>query len=335
MKIRPLFFAASVALSVSAFAAGPTSEFTSNDPKKFKLQTTGEGSGFSLCPGFGGYQVVYRVGDERSWLDLKFGGKTIALAEDTFSQCKGARPWKSNTVVQWRGVRKGGQFIPHGMIFRMSSENPNGSQKPYETLVVVRLDGLNSRVVGHATVDTEAEAIADREGLTAKSQAAPSVDAPVQEAPSSGTGQLTAVTTEDGTTITFPNGQRFKLGPGKGLLGPSDNPTAGKPFEVEGDWLVALNEIPATKTSIVHLYLKGKDGRWAELPNVQQRLLKLAGNGRARLNTGFVRVESAQIGWPNTALLYLQYFLADDREPREIRVAVSRTGNLTSGYRGE
>lgn len=341
---RPLWiFAAAASFVVPAFAAsGPTSEFTSTDTKKYKLVARGEGSGSALCPGFAGYQILLQIGDDRSWIDLKYNGQTVALSADTFEQCKGQRPWKANTVVQWRGFRKGNQFTPYGLIFRMNSENPNRSQKPFDTLVVVKLDGLNSRVVGHAAGNVEAERLADRlcagtgqEPISAPPSPGVPSSPPLSEEKQADGGTLAVTRTDDGTIITFPNGQKFTLAFGKGLLGPSDRPTEGKPFELEDGWLIALNEQPVTKTSTVHLYLKGQNGKWTELPNIQQRLLKIAGSGQSRLNAEFVRVENVQSDSPGRALMHVQFFKAGNTEPMTLPVAVSKTGNLTYGGRGE
>ncbi len=138
----------------------PTSEFTSTDTKKGKPDANG---GY-LFPGQGPYRVVLRTGDDRSWLDLIHEGQEIPLASQTFEQCPGQKPWKANAVVQWRGYRTGKGFSPYAIIFRMYSENPNG-KKPYDTLVVVKLDGANTRVVGNvpgSAGNTAAETMADK-----------------------------------------------------------------------------------------------------------------------------------------------------------------------------
>ena len=328
----------------SAFAASKaTSEFTSTDTKKYRLVNHGESSGTAVCPGFGGYKILYWVGDDRSCINLQYGGEEVSLVEGTFEQCQGERPWKANDVVQWRGFRKGNQFVPHAIIFRMKSEHPNPKQKPYETLIVVKLDGLNSRVVGHAAGNVEAEAIADREGLAAGSgrvspqaQDTPSVSAsPRDGAAASESGHVDVVRTDAGLRVVFPNGQFFNLESERGLLGPSTDPSNQRPFEIEDGWLVALNEQPATKTSFAHFYLKDGRGKWTEIPNIQQRILKIASTGRARLNSDFVRVEHAQSDGQGSALLQIQYFKSGNPEPMHIPIAVSKTGNLTFGLRGE
>jgi hypothetical protein len=162
MRFLPLLFTSLLLLAQTSDAAPnvPTSEFTSTDTKKVKP----DASGAHLFPGQGPYRVILRVGDDRSWLDLVYANQEVPLASQTFEQCPGQKPWKANAVVQWRGYRSGKGFTPYGIIFRMYSENPNG-KKPYDTLVVVKLDGANSQVVGSvpgSAGNAAAEALADK-----------------------------------------------------------------------------------------------------------------------------------------------------------------------------
>ncbi len=335
-----------VATTLSALAApAPTSEFSSTDPQKSKRITSGEAEGSFLCQGFGGYQIIFSTGEDRSWIELQVGPRTVHLSTEIFTACPGVRPWKANHVVQWRGVRKGNQFIPYGLIFRMYSENQESSKKKYDTLVVVKLDGENSHVVGQVAGDsknsnTAAEQLADRLCLSADSEPRP-LQASAPSAPEAGTptGAAKGITvTREATGMTslrFPNDQRFTLPPGKGILGSSEDPGSGKPFEIEEGWLVGANEQPATKTSIVHLYLKGKTGKWTEIDHVQQRILKVAASGGRPLDSEFVRINSMGLGWPNTVILQIEYFTDDPRDTKELPIAVSRTGNISYGSRGE
>jgi hypothetical protein len=162
MRFISILLASLLILSGTNVAAPniPTSEFTSTDIKKAKPNT----SGAYLFPGQGPYRVALRVGDDRSWLDLIYENQEIPLASQTFEQCPGQKPWKANAVVQWRGYRSGKGLSPYGIIFRMYSENPDG-KKPYDTLVVVKLEGANSRVVGSvpgSAGNAAAEALADK-----------------------------------------------------------------------------------------------------------------------------------------------------------------------------
>jgi hypothetical protein len=149
---------------VTAAPRTPTSEFTSTDMKKAKVLESGESGGTFLCPGLGGYRVLLQVGDDRSYVGLLHGNTEIHLAIDIFQQCPGVRPWKANNVVQWRGYRSGNQFHPYAIIFRMYSESRN-LKKPFDTLVVVKLEGSRSRVVGSvpgSAGNVAAENLADR-----------------------------------------------------------------------------------------------------------------------------------------------------------------------------
>jgi hypothetical protein len=337
--------ACAVATFAAVAAPAPTSEFSSTDPQKSKRITSGEAEGSFLCPGFGGYQIIFSGGDDRSWIELQVGQRTVHLSGEIFAACPGVRPWKANHVVQWRGVRKGNQFIPYALIFRMYSENQESSKRRYDTLVVVKLDGENSHVVGQVAGDakngnTAAEQLADRLCLSSDSDSRPvQTSAPSTPEASSPTAAATGVSVtreETGTTsLRFPNGQRFTLPPGKGILGSSEDPGSGKPFEIEEGWLVGANEQPETKASIVHLYLKGKNGKWTEIDHVQQRILKVASSGGRPLDSGFVRINSMGLGWPNTVILQIEYFTDDPHNTKELPIAVSRTGNISYGSRGE
>lgn len=169
------FIAAVFALSVvSAFAADPKpeSEFTTTDPKKVKiledsaLEKEPEIDHFKhLCPGLGGYQVIHEGGDLRGWINLVYDGKKTDLMNDTIMACPGQFPSKANHVVQWRGFRQGGKFIPYAIIFRMLSTSDDEKQSIMETLIVIKLDKEKSRVVGHVAAkegNEKAEAMADK-----------------------------------------------------------------------------------------------------------------------------------------------------------------------------
>ncbi|WP_395738396.1 hypothetical protein [Prosthecobacter sp.] len=166
-----LFFAFSSAL---AFAADPKpdSEFTTTDPKKVKIledsarEKDPEIDHFRhLCPGLAGYQVIHEGGDLRSWINLLYDGRKTDLMNDTLTACPGQFPAKANDVVQWRGLRRGGAFVPYAIIYRMRSSADDAKQTPIETLVIIRLDKDKSRVVGHVAAkegNEKAEMLADK-----------------------------------------------------------------------------------------------------------------------------------------------------------------------------
>src|SRR6266480_2677520 len=168
-------FAAVFALGFTTALAAepkPTSEFTTTDPKKVKILSDSSqdkeavmDSFQHLCPGLGGYQVIHEGGDLRSWINLKINGKTTDLMTDTMAACPAQFPAKANDVVQWRGLRKGKSFLPYAIIYRMKSTTDDQPQKRFETLIIIKLDGENSKVVAHVSGkegNEKAEAVADK-----------------------------------------------------------------------------------------------------------------------------------------------------------------------------
>lgn len=161
---------AAALLSAAEPALVPVSEFTTTDPKKVKILKGGTevdpGSFQHLCPGFGGYQVIHEGGDDRSWINLVFEKQTTDLMEDTLKACRpGTFPAKANDVVQWRGFRRGKNYVPYAIIFRMTAGDPDEKSSPLETLVILKLDGARSRVVGHLSAkegNAKAQALADQ-----------------------------------------------------------------------------------------------------------------------------------------------------------------------------
>jgi hypothetical protein len=126
----------------------------------------GEGpEGFTgVFPGLGGYQLVHSSGDERSWINIRYGKTTVDLYSDTMKEGNGAFPHKENDVVEWRGVEKDGRFIPHAIIYRLGAYDEE--QRRHKTrLIIVKLDKEHSAVIGHgegANEDAEAKQIADK-----------------------------------------------------------------------------------------------------------------------------------------------------------------------------
>ena len=170
-------FAAVLALGVATASAAepkPTSEFTTTDPKKVKILHDSSqdkdaeinmDSFQHLCPGLGGYQVIHEGGDLRSWINLKINGQTTDLMTDTLAACPGHFPHKANDVVQWRGFRKGDSFLPYAIIYRMTSNAEDQKLTRFETLIIIKLDKENSKVVAHVPGkegNEKAEAVADK-----------------------------------------------------------------------------------------------------------------------------------------------------------------------------
>jgi hypothetical protein len=121
--------------------------------------------GFSgLFPGFGSYQLEFLGGDERSWINIKFGKQTVNLYSATMKAADGTFPRKANDVVEWRGVEENGRFTPYAIIYRIEAGNDE-TRKTHTRLIVIKLDREQSAVIGHAegaNEDAEAKQIADR-----------------------------------------------------------------------------------------------------------------------------------------------------------------------------
>ena len=118
-----------------------------------------------LYRGFGGYDLEFLGGDERSWINIKFGKATVDLREATMDLGTGIGffPHKANDVVEWRGIEKDGRFVPYAVIYRIVCLTENG-KRDKTRLVVISLDKEHSRIIGHAdgaNAEREAEQIAD------------------------------------------------------------------------------------------------------------------------------------------------------------------------------
>jgi hypothetical protein len=123
-----------------------------------------EGGFRALFPGFGGYQLWHLSGDERSWIDLKFGKDSVDLYSATMHAGGGTFPHKANDVVEWRGLEKDGRFTPYAIIYRLAAGNDE-TRKLHTRLIVIKLDRERSAVIGHtegSNEDAEAREMADR-----------------------------------------------------------------------------------------------------------------------------------------------------------------------------
>jgi len=123
-----------------------------------------EGGFEAVFAGLGGYKLVHLDGDERSWINIRFGKETVDLYEATMRAGGGTFPHKTNDVVEWRGVEKNGRFIPHAIIYRLSAGNDE-TRKIHTRLIVIKLDKERSAVIGHAegpNEEKDARALADK-----------------------------------------------------------------------------------------------------------------------------------------------------------------------------
>jgi hypothetical protein len=126
----------------------------------------GEGTGGfeALFAGLGGYQLLHLSGDERSWINVRFGKQTVDLYAAKMAAGGGTFPHKANDVVEWRGVEKNGRFTPYAIIYRLKAGNDE-TRVWHTRLIVIKLDRERTAVIGHAqgaNEDVEAKQIADR-----------------------------------------------------------------------------------------------------------------------------------------------------------------------------
>jgi hypothetical protein len=122
-----------------------------------------EGGFEAVFAGLGGYQLVHLAGDERSWINIRFGKKTVDLYSATMTAGGGTFPQKANDVVEWRGVEKNGRFVPYAIIYRLEAGDLE-TRKSHTRLIVIKLDRERSAVIGHAegpNEEKDARAIAD------------------------------------------------------------------------------------------------------------------------------------------------------------------------------
>jgi hypothetical protein len=144
------------------------SKYTSTARSKaisFKDESNIPEGGFeAVFPGLGGYKLVHLSGDERSWINIRFGKETIDLYSATMQAGGGTFPHKENDVVEWRGVERNGKFVPYAIIYRIAAGNDE-TRKIHTRLVVIKLDRERSAVLGHAegaNEEKEAHDIADK-----------------------------------------------------------------------------------------------------------------------------------------------------------------------------
>jgi hypothetical protein len=157
--------------SVSPAMAGgekPISKFTSTARSNcISYHEDGEEGdpGFeALCHGFSGYKLEFLGGDDRSWINIQFKGERVDLYSATMKAAAGTFPNKANDVVEWRGIESHGKFVPYAIIYRVEAGNDE-TRKSHARLVVIKLDGTRSAVIGHtegANEEADARAMADR-----------------------------------------------------------------------------------------------------------------------------------------------------------------------------
>lgn len=141
----------------------PVNEFTTTAEDKSELIEEGVDSFKLRCKGVAGYEVIFEGSNGRSWLNLVYDSEQTDLMNDILNELPGQFGSKANDVVQWRGYKEDGKFVPYALIFRMKSSVDG---EPQETLVVIKLAGAGSMVVGSVPSNKGgnegAEALADK-----------------------------------------------------------------------------------------------------------------------------------------------------------------------------
>jgi hypothetical protein len=119
------------------------------------------------CPAMGGYKVTITGGDIRYNLDLSYEGVRIPTLKPMQFHDMGS------SKIEWRYKRTGSDWNSYqveytALIYRLNLDSYNpatGESKPQDTLVVVRLNGASSCVVGmveqQANMNQKARQIAD------------------------------------------------------------------------------------------------------------------------------------------------------------------------------
>lgn len=127
-------------------------EYTSIKPKDCRRSAAGDGDGLA-CPTFGESMVFIMPFDYGYYLQLRTGGVPIDL--------HGAWAQSSLTgkVVEWRYRDKDGKRTAHGLIYRVKNMLPGSDGE--SVLMVVRLRGSKSCVVGSTKSNSDARKMAD------------------------------------------------------------------------------------------------------------------------------------------------------------------------------
>lgn len=111
-----------------------------------------------LCPGYGGYELLFRGGDLRSWLDIRYGKTTSDLYGATMTASRGGFAHMCNEVVEWRGVLEGAVFTPYAIIYRVKAQDMvDEENKSFTRLIVVALKQGKAQVLGSTSGKNEGE----------------------------------------------------------------------------------------------------------------------------------------------------------------------------------
>ncbi|MGF1656278.1 MAG: hypothetical protein ACFCU3_04780 [Verrucomicrobiales bacterium] len=159
------FLFLSTFLTSAAWAQEPTS-FYSTTAQKFIA--TLQSSAFeenpdidyfhAVCPGYGGYELIFEGGDARSWLNVKYGSTISDLRRVTMDAAEGTFPQKANDVVEWRGIVRDETFVPYAIIYRVEAGKPESeTDETFTKLLVIELNKGNANLLGTLSGENEGE----------------------------------------------------------------------------------------------------------------------------------------------------------------------------------
>ncbi len=95
---RAVIFVLLISVSFAFAGEKPISKYTSTAQKsaiKFHREKDDPSEFDGLFRGFGGYDLVFLGGDERSWINIKFGKSVVDLREATMDLGAGMGPVRS------------------------------------------------------------------------------------------------------------------------------------------------------------------------------------------------------------------------------------------------
>lgn len=151
---RSSVFAALILFLISVGTAQepkPESVYTSLRTKDCKENRSEPEDGvvyLATCKGVGGYSIVSLATEHSASINLIApGGSEVGL--DLRSQIASAAPSGLGDKAEWRIVRDGKSIVPTAMIVRVNIfSDPENTQNARSYLVVVKVNGLSSCVVG-------------------------------------------------------------------------------------------------------------------------------------------------------------------------------------------
>ena len=146
---------------------------------------------------------------------------------------------------------------------------------------------------------------------------------------SSNPGQNVTANFTFGTADVGPASGSFTFETGKGLIGPSSNPTDQSGFKNSAGDLFAIAVMPATKAAFVYIFLATAKNGFILVSDVNARVAKLLPQPWRDDAKGYLRVET--IDGRRVKLETIDFAHAPFKT-HTFWVRVDRAGGITSGY---